>query len=120
VDDISQCQFYIRDLQYYIKFCRPSLVFGLDFLESKGKILEKKISFQGNMVSLKKLTSVNDNSNLELNLSKDKLNELIDTKTLINLIKNEVINISTQFSTSSYNENFYISRSLSLFTKIKT
>jgi len=87
--------------------------------ESKGKILEKKIIFQGNMVSLKKLTSVNDNSNLELNLSKDKLNELIDTKTLINLIKNDVINISTQFSTSSYNENFYISRSLSLFTKIK-
>jgi hypothetical protein len=72
--------------------------------ETQDKILEKKVLFQGKPLSLNELIQK------DTQISKDELNELFDTKTLIKLLNNDLIKIGSELS---FDDSFYISRSLS-------
>jgi ankyrin repeat protein len=79
--------------------------------ETKLKILETKVLFQGNESILNKLTN---------GLSDEKLNQLFsDSKTIVKLLNNNnLIEIGCELS-FDYDECFYIPRSLTYYTKIK-
>jgi len=74
--------------------------------ESQNKILEKKVSFQGNSIDLKELVGT---------IEKE-LNELFDTKTLYKLFNNELIKIGNELL---FDDSLYISRCLNYQTRIK-
>ncbi len=76
---------------------------------SKLKILENKVLFQGNQLSLNKLTE---------GLLDETLNQLLDTKTIVKLSNNNnLIKIGPELS-FKYDERYYIPRSLNYYTKI--
>jgi len=60
--------------------------------ESQKRILQKEVTFQGSKISLNKLIR-NSSDKINLPDGESKINELLDTKTLLKLYKNETISI---------------------------
>jgi len=87
--------------------------------ESQKRILQKEVTFQGSKISLNKLIR-NSSDKINLPDGESKINELLDTKTLLKLYKNETISIGgDKLSTSGYDGSYYIQRSLNYQTNIK-
>jgi ankyrin repeat protein len=97
------------ELSYSLSTTKIQGVVWKDFTnEAKPEILKKKVLFQGNELSLNNLTKC---------LSDETLNRILETKTIVKLLNNNLIKIGPDLS-FDYDESYYIPRSLNYYTKI--
>jgi hypothetical protein len=108
---VTHEDYYSTELfsSHFCEKIKPEGVKWNDFTyETKDKILNKKVLFQGNQISLNELIQASEDK-------EEELNNLFDTKTLIKLLNNNSIKIGKPL----FDDKYYIPRSLNYHIRIK-